>query len=275
MYLGHAQLFSELRSRSAQGTLQHAQLFLGPAHVGKTKMALRLSVFLQGAEEHVILKKQIMEGAHADTILHLDQGEGLSIETVRGILNRASQSHTSPYLIFIIENLGRLKPEACNALLKTLEEPGENVLFFLTANKESDVLPTIRSRCSLSLFSTIPESELQLMTKGHVFEKELLFFAMGKPGKLRRLLDDPAYFEAHQGLLQDVLRFVENPKISSVFDLVRKYEANEHLDEMLDILLRRAQTWELMDRVEQSKRLLNENVNSKLVLENLLLTFVP
>jgi hypothetical protein len=76
-------------------------------------------------------------------------------------------------------------------------------------------------------------------------------------------------------VLQDVLKFLENPRIAGVFDLVRKYEGSELRGEMLDILLQRTRTWQLMERVEEAKRLLKQNVNSKLVLENLLLTFAP
>ena len=211
MLYGHSALFADLKARGEAGQLSHANLFVGPAHVGKTKIATLLSVGLQGAEDQVILKKQIMEGANADTLLFLDNGEGLSIEEVRSIVERASQSHSYPYLIFVIENIGRMKVEAANALLKTLEEPGEGVIFFLTANAEDDVLPTIRSRCSMTNFQTVPETELKQMIDGHVFEEQLLFFAMGRPGKLRRLLDEPAYLEAHQTMLQDVLKFLENP----------------------------------------------------------------
>ncbi|MEK9159725.1 MAG: AAA family ATPase [Patescibacteria group bacterium] len=275
MLYGHSALFADLKARGEAGQLSHANLFVGPAHVGKTKIATLLSVGLQGAEDQVILKKQIMEGANADTLLFLDNGEGLSIEEVRSIVERASQSHSYPYLIFVIENIGRMKVEAANALLKTLEEPGEGVIFFLTANAEDDVLPTIRSRCSMTNFQTVPETELKQMIDGHVFEEQLLFFAMGRPGKLRRLLDEPAYLEAHQTMLQDVLKFLENPKTASVFDLVRKYEGSELRGEMLDILLRRTRTWHLMERVEEAKSLLKQNVNSKLVLENLLLSFAP
>lgn len=275
MLYGHSSLFADLKARAQAGQLSHANLFIGPEHVGKTKIATLLSVSLQGAEDQVILKKQIMEGANADTLLFLDTGEGLSIEAVRGIVERASQSHAYPYLIFVIENIGRMKVEAANALLKTLEEPGKDVIFFLTANAEDDVLPTIRSRCRVSYFQTVPEAELKQMTNGHVFEEQLLFFAMGRPGKLRRLLDEPDYLTAHQTVLQDVLKFVENPQTSGVFDLVRKYEGSELRGEMLDILLRRTRTWQLMERVEDAKSLLKQNVNSKLILENLLLSFAP
>ncbi len=275
MFFGHSSTFADLKARAATGQLSHANLFIGPEHIGKTKIATLLSVGLQGADEQVILKKQIMEGANADTLLFLDVGEGLSIEEVRSIVERASQSHAYPYLIFVLENIGRMKVEAANALLKTLEEPGEDVIFFLTANTEDDVLPTIRSRCSVTYFQTVPESELKPMIDGHVFEEQLLFFAMGRPGKLRRLLDEPDYLTAHQTVLQDVLKFLENPQTAGVFDLVRKYEGSELRGEMLDILLRRTRTWQLMERVEVATRLLKQNVNSKLVLENLLLTFAP
>ncbi len=269
--IGHGVLLQKLKMSA--GKLHHAQLFVGPEHVGKTHLALLLSVFLQGAEDQVVLKKQIMEGANPDTILYLDGGEGLSIEEVRSIVERAGQSHAYPYLIFVIENLGRMKIEAANALLKTLEEPSEGTLFFLTANNEEDVLPTIKSRCQVTYFQTVPETELKQLTNGHVFEEQLLFFAMGRPGKLKRLMDDQDYFTANQAVLQDVLKFIENPQKSVVFDLVRKYEGSELLGEMLDILLQRTRTWGQMEQIETSKQLLKQNVNSKLVLENLLLTF--
>ncbi len=291
MLIGHEKIFAHLKSLGAAGTLHHAQLFVGPQHVGKTKIALLLSVFLQGGEGNVIFKKQIMEGLSADTQVFLDDGENLPIEKIRGIVERSNQTHSLPYLIFIIENLGRMKPEAANALLKTLEEPHEGTLFFLTANQEEDVLPTLRSRCHVTNFQTVSEARLTEMCEGNVYTEQLLLFAMGRPGKLRRLLDDVEYFQAHQVLLQDLLRFLENPGTSSAFELTRKYEAHDLLPEMLDILLQRARTLALslqsppvlahmdftrtVDRIELCKQDLKNNVNRKLLLENLLLPFVP
>jgi len=291
MLIGHAKIFARLKSLGEAGKLHHAQLFLGPEHVGKTKVALLLSVFLQGGEGNVILKKQIMEGLSADTQLFLDDGENLPIETVRAIVERSNQTHSAPYLIFVIENLGRLKPEAVNALLKTLEEPHEGILFFLTANQEEDVLPTLRSRCHVTNFQTVSEALLKEACEENVYTEQLLLFALGRPGKLRRLLDDQEYFQAHQTLLQDLLRFLENPSTPSVFELTRRYEAHALLPEMLDILLQRARTLALssqvppvlahldlsraVDSIESCKQDLKNNVNRKLLLENILLPFVP
>ena len=74
--------------------------------------------------------------------------EDYSIESVRSIKKFLSQKpyqHSSK--IIIIQNAQQLQPEAQNALLKMLEEPGENNYFFLTTSRPSQLLPTIMSRC--------------------------------------------------------------------------------------------------------------------------------
>lgn len=273
------------------GRLHHAQLFLGPEHVGKTKVATALTIEMQGASEDVILKKQILGGADADTLIFLDDGEVLPIQTIRDIIKRIGQTHNRPYLIVVIENIGRMKVETMNTLLKTLEEPPEGVVFFLTANCEEDIIPTIRSRARISHFHTVSDKLLRGACEGNVYEEQLVAFAMGRPGKLRRLIDDSEYFETHQEIYQDVNQFLENPNTHGAFQLVRKYENHDLQQEMLDILLHRVRTFALsaqrpeallhldlaqvMNGIEDTKYDLEKNVNTKLLLENLLLIFAP
>jgi DNA polymerase-3 subunit delta' len=289
--IGHGKILETLKKEAHAGRLHHAQLFVGPEHVGKTAAALRLAVFLQGGEENVIVKKQVLEGLSPDTVLFLDTGESLSIEEIRKVIERSGESHMSPYLIVVIENVGRMKPEAMNALLKTLEEPLPETLFLLTANNEEDVLPTIRSRCQVTRFQTVPDREMRAGCEGHVQTDRLLFFAMGRPGKLKRLIENSEYLAAHEQMLQDLISFTEKASTPGVFALVRKYEADPYLPELLDILLCRLRHWALgaecpqalrstpltplLERVEESKLGLKNNVNAKLLLETLFLTFVP
>lgn len=291
MLVGHQLIVEKFKKDAASGTLHHAHLFVGPAHVGKTKTALTLAVTLQGVEDKVFEKKHLLEGMDSDTLLFLDAGEGLGIEDVRGIVERCNQGHQKPYLIVIIENLGRLKAEASNALLKTLEEPHAGALFLLTANQEDDVLPTIRSRTQVHAFQTLPDDEMKPLLEGHPLSERLLFFAMGRPGKLLRLLQDSAYLEAHETVLRDITEFMERPQTAKVFSLTRKYESSELLSEFLDVLLRRCRVQLLsrephqalahldfsrvLERIEDAKLALRNNVNAKLLLENLLLPFVP
>ncbi len=288
--IGHSHILERLKREASEGRLHHAQLFVGPESVGKTTAALKLAVFLQGGEENVLVKKQILEGLDSDTILFLDRGDSLPIEEIRNVIARANESHMKPYLVVVIENIGRMKPEAMNALLKTLEEPLPETVFLLTAHNEEDVLPTIRSRCHMTRFQTVPEQEMVAGCEGHVQTDRLLFFAMGRPGKLKRLIADAEYLAAHERLLQDVIGFAEKPGTAGVFALVRKYEDEPLLPELLDILLARLRNWTLgghvpqvlrgldltvmIERVEDSKAGLKNNVNTKLLLENLFLTFV-
>ena len=289
--VGHQKFVDELLRDSERGTLHHAHLFLGPEHVGKTKTALTAAVELQGASENVIAKKQLLEGLDPDTLLFLDDGEGLGIEVVRSLVERSHQGHQKPYLVFVIENLGRLKPEACNALLKTLEEPHPGTVFLLTAHREEDVLPTIRSRTQVHNLQTLPDEAMEPLLEGHALSERLLFFAMGRPGKLLRLMEDSAYLEAHETLMRDLSDFLERPQMPKVFALTRAYESSELLPEFLDLLLRRTRVWLLsqskpqalshldvsrvLDQTEDAKLALRNNVNAKLLLENLLLPFVP
>ena len=55
--IGHGKILETLKKEAHAGRLHHAQLFVGPEHVGKTAAALRLAVFLQGGEENVIVKQ--------------------------------------------------------------------------------------------------------------------------------------------------------------------------------------------------------------------------
>lgn len=279
MLIGHQELWSDFVAQVDAKKLHHAQLFLGPKAVGKTKFALELAAYLQGVSEHPIEKVQLFSGLDADTLLFLDDGEVLPIETVRKMLVRSGQSHARPYLIIILEDLSRLKTETMNALLKNLEEPGEDVFFFLTANKEEDILPTIRSRCHVTSFHLVDEPSLKAACDGHVQTEALLTFAMGRPGKLRRLLADADYFAKHQNMAQDVQLFLENPRASQAFALVRKYENDPCMEELLDIFLVHARTYllqgpawlDFLEHIEEARSDIAHNVNKRLTLENLFL----
>lgn len=288
--VGHHTILDQLKRDAARGALHHAHIFVGPEHVGKTKAALTLAVHVQELQENVIAKRQLLEGLDTDTLLYLDDGETLGIETVRALLERAHQGHQKPYLVVLIENLARLRPETSNALLKTLEEPHPGLLFLLTAHQEDDVLPTLRSRAHVHSFQTVPDEQMAELLSGHPLSERYLFFAMGRPGKLIRLMEDTAYLEAHESLLRDLNEFLERPQMATVFALTRKYESSDFLSEFLDVLLRRCRAWLLtgapqvhrsldiagvLDSIESAKLALRNNVNPKLLLENLLLIFVP
>jgi len=289
MIIGHEKIFKQMKADAEAGRLAHAHLFIGPKHVGKTRVAMELAVILQGASDQPVLRKQILQGHDADSILLLDKGENLSIKDIRAVKIRATQSHARPYLVVIIENIGRMKAEAMNALLKTLEEPPEGTVFFLTAHRDEDVIPTIRSRSHVTYFHTVADDKLLEATESSD-PNHMVMYAMGRPGKLMRLQNETEYFEAHRTLHQAITQFLESPSVPAAFKLVRDYEKNAYLEEFLDILLHRTRTLalsrqvppaltglslpDLLEHIEASKEDIRANVNKKLVLETLLLSFV-
>lgn len=292
MLIGHKQIFERLSADALAGTLHHAQIFLGPKGVGKSKVALLLAMHMQCPDEsQIVLRKQIAEGADFDTIICADDDEVLPIEKIRELIGRIGQSHAKPYLIFIIENIGRMKIESMNALLKTLEEPPANTYFFMTAENESDIIPTIRSRSKIVNFQSVPEKEIFEACRENAYHEELVKFSVGKPGKLMRLMDNQEYFEMHRQMYSDLNRFLERPALPLVFDIVRKYDNKLSAKEFLDLLITRVRIillsgeltpalahldfTKIADEIENAKGDIMGNVNVKLVLENLLIPFVP
>jgi len=292
MLIGHKKILERLLIDAAEGRLHHSQIFLGPKSIGKSKVALMLAMHMQCPDEsQIVLRKQIAEGADFDTIICADDDEVLPIEKIRELIGRIGQSHTKPNLIFIIENIGRMKIESMNALLKTLEEPPENTYFFMTAENESDIIPTIRSRSKIVNFQSVPEKEIYEACRDNAYHEELVKFAVGKPGKLMRLMNDQEYFEAHRAMYSDLNRFFERPNLPAVFEIVRKYENKLAAKEFLDLLITRVRALllsgeitpviahldftEVVEKIEIAKSDIMGNVNVKLVLENLLIPFVP
>lgn len=102
----------------------------------------------------------------------IDSNSGWGIEEIREIKKFLSQkpfNHQSK--LVVIQEAENLKTEAQNALLKTLEEPGENNYLILTTNNPSSLLPTIISRCQI--IRTIPKSEAKSTVKEIVITKNI------------------------------------------------------------------------------------------------------
>lgn len=275
MLVGHESIGAKLKNSIEQGRLHHVQLFIGPKSVGKTTLALHLGRQLVGLPEGT-------EMTHPDLALYLDNGEPFGIEQVRGLLARASQSFSSPYFVFVIENLGRLRPEALNALLKSLEEPAHRVIFFLTAHSDEAVLDTVRSRAQVSRFNTVSDETLMSLDSGGLSQEALLRYAMGRPGKWFRLVKDPEYFQAHQEIEATLNHFLKKPETASALKLSREAEKSPFREELLDLLLHLTRRCFLEGRyhfaslaadVEQARQDLEKNVNAKLALDHLFLAF--
>jgi DNA polymerase-3 subunit delta' len=146
-----------LKSSVAQTRLSHAYLFVGPNHIGKGTLALSLAQAVNCIEEDspcgvCASCSRIASGANSDVqVIGLVPGaKEIGIDQIREAQHTASlKAYESKWRVFIIDGADRLSTEASNSLLKTLEEPPDNVLLILTAVHKGQMLSTILSRCQV------------------------------------------------------------------------------------------------------------------------------
>lgn len=112
----------------------------------------------------------------------------ITIEQVRDILSKLSIKQTSDRFI-IIRPADKLGPDAANALLKSLEEPGDKIHFLLITDQPSKLLPTILSRASLYFLKTITlvDGDILADTKIKNLAKKLI---VAKPADLPALAEE-------------------------------------------------------------------------------------
>ena len=138
-----------------KGTLTHAYLFAGPRGTGKTSTARLIAKALncekKGNEgepcDECDFCKSISEGSLID-VIEIDAASNRGIDEIRDLKEKIQFAPTrSKTKTYIIDEVHMLTKEAFNALLKTLEEPPENVFFILCTTELHKIPETIISRC--------------------------------------------------------------------------------------------------------------------------------
>ena len=153
--LGQDHVTSILRRALEQGKIAHAYLLTGPRGVGKTSVARILA--------HEINHLPYDDDASNLDIIEIDAASNNGVDDIRALREKAQVAPVSaPKKVYIIDEVHMLSKSAFNALLKTLEEPPEHVVFIL-ATTDADRLPaTILSRVQQFFFRPIPT---EIMTR--------------------------------------------------------------------------------------------------------------
>lgn len=152
-----------LQSALESGRIAHAYLFTGPRGVGKTSLARIMAKSLncvEGPTKNPCNKctncLEITSGISPD-VIEIDGASNTGVDDIRELQRELLYAASSAkYKIYIIDEVHMLSKNAFNALLKTLEEPPENVIFIFATTEPHKVLPTIISRCQRYDFKRIP-----------------------------------------------------------------------------------------------------------------------
>ena len=162
--LGQDHVTSILRRALEQRKIAHAYLLTGPRGVGKTSVARILA--------HEINHLPYDDDASNLDIIEIDAASNNGVDDIRALREKAQVAPVSaPKKVYIIDEVHMLSKSAFNALLKTLEEPPEHVVFIL-ATTDADKLPaTILSRVQQFFFRPIP-TEIMMRQLMNIAKKE-------------------------------------------------------------------------------------------------------
>ncbi len=238
---GQDPIVTTIRNQVKQNRIGHAYLFCGTRGTGKTTTAKILAKAANCenpqngnpcGECHMC--KAIQEGTCMN-VAEIDAASNSGVENIRSLIDEISYSPAEgKYKVYIIDEVHNISDKAFNALLKTLEEPPEYVIFIL-ATTEAHMIPiTILSRCQRYDFRRISVEtisdrmkELIQMEGGQVTDEAINYIARVADGSMRdalSLLDRCIAYHFGQELTYekalDVLGAVDNTIFTEFMDAV-------------------------------------------------------
>ena len=166
---GQKEIVKTIKTSLRNGKTSHAYLFTGPRGLGKTTLARLIAKGVNCLENGITDEPcnrcenclAINNGTFLDMV-EIDAASNRGIDEIRQLKEKINyQPVKGRKKIYIIDEVHMLTKEAFNALLKTLEEPPEHVIFILATTEADKILPTIISRCQRYDFKTLSLNDMK------------------------------------------------------------------------------------------------------------------
>ena len=180
--VGQKVISTTLRQAVESGKISHAYLFSGPRGTGKTSAAKIFTKAMNCPNQvdgepcnHCDICRDITNGSLED-VIEIDAASNNGVDEIREIRDKSTYAPSrATYKVYIIDEVHMLSTGAFNALLKTLEEPTENVVFILATTELHKIPATILSRVQRFEFKSIKQGAIKEHLAS-ILEKEGLTF---------------------------------------------------------------------------------------------------
>ncbi len=268
---GHEAALNEFADALRSGRLHHAWLLVGPEGVGKATLAYHLAREVlalgeepQGARTPIVrvggndpVFRKVAALSHPNLLLvrrswnekSKRYSQWIGVDEVRRL--RSFLGHSAGeagWRVVIVDRADELNQNAANALLKALEEPPHQTLFFLVATAEGRIPVTIRSRCRTLRVTALGKEDLEVAVRaalerdGHKVDAETLGVALAlSEGSVRRALElaTGEGIQLYRDLLASLggLPELDGPRLHRLVERLGGAADSERLDLFLSLLL--------------------------------------
>jgi DNA polymerase III subunit delta' len=255
--VGNEHAVDMLRRTLGAQQVRHAYLFTGPEHIGKSLLAKRFAQCLLctgGPDANLspqmpcnscLSCRKVLHGNHPDVhvIKRAADKQFILIEQVRELQSASSRrTMEGRRNIFILENAEDMNMSAANCLLKTLEEPEQDVVLLLTTPDSGLLLPTIISRVQQISMQLLPVTQIKsaLQEQWEMEEKEaglLAALAAGRMGWAVQAAEDEELLSERKAQLELLIKIPQLDRVQR-FQLVQQLSGDSiKVQALLDLWL--------------------------------------
>ena len=248
LLVGHEKQLNIVKSAINNSKLHHSWIFEGPNGVGKATFAyLIANILLSSRKDNNKINNQIYNNVHPDLKIIEDdsivskQGATsniIPVSKVREIEDFFSKKASyAGWRVAIIDSLDKLNIYGLNALLKILEEPPKKSLILAIANRNSNTIPTLKSRCNILRFSLLEKSDCEKILTNLIADlnieimNKLLILSEGSPGKAISIYENKG-IEIYEKISELFLNLpnISMTSIENIHKLIISKSGNEALN---------------------------------------------